>query len=65
VSRAAGRWEGMWRVSRGGPQKKERSGARRLGRCCPVPDRDLFPVELSGNVHLNAWVFAEVSDRES
>ena len=45
----------MWRASGGGPQKEGRSGVRRLGRCCPVPDRDLFALTLDRAIHLNAW----------
>jgi hypothetical protein len=32
-----------------------RRGVRRLGRCCPVPDRDLFASSVNMGIHLNAW----------
>src|SRR5207249_954468 len=33
----------------------ERSSVRRLGRCCPVPDHDLFAANSGHEIHLNAW----------
>src|SRR5438552_2560926 len=43
-------------VARVGAKTKggERSGVR-LGRCCPVPDRDLFAANSGHEIHLNAW----------
>jgi len=49
-----GRWEGMWRASKEGPQKEE-GGACEVGRCCPVPDRDLFAASSGQEIHLDAW----------
>src|SRR5713226_8018314 len=36
-------------------QGEGRNGVRRLGRYCPVPDRDRFAPDWGVRVHLNAW----------
>jgi hypothetical protein len=49
------RLSGLWRVRRENVLGKDGRGARRLGRCCEVPDRDLFSCDFDERVHLNAW----------
>ena len=47
--------KGLWRKSGRKSKGKDRSGARRLGRVCEAPARDLLGLFLDSDSHLNAW----------
>src|SRR5271157_417310 len=54
---SAGKVQGkrLWRESGRKSMRKNGSGARRLGRGCEVPVRDLLGLPTDSDSHLNAW----------